>query len=576
MACARSEESPENSLQMNIFDCSICLQMFTRPKVLQCGHTFCKSCLVTYVKGGRSFNCPTCNRKVNLKKDGSAGVDGLTDNISLANLRDDFAALKVERQGRAPRGAEGNPSLSDDYVCEKHHGEALKFYCPVCEDAICEECMLSDHNTHGVMRLSKALEEQTGRARQAIEKGNGLVVNVRGKIATLEEERGRLAGEQNVQLQAIDEIVPKLKREMRQAIEQRASEVKEELKSMVQAEDTVLTNQTEELETLLAKFLNGVDEVERCIGTGATIPLIRGRKVLHEIIQTLASSAELSRCGTVVFTPAATGMTSIPFGTVERVDQRPGPTTPSSSPPQSAANRRRYSFLLDDGSDSDLPYCSDSATDDESDILSVPSPTYAARSGLPRSNGMNGLRMNNPATVNRQATSYPPPLQSCLNQSPWLTASKTSSAPSSTRQVPYNAATTIPPATQTSQGMRSPLQLYPYSGAGYPRQMASATDPCRPYPSPYLYSPYPHNYTPSQLLYGQPGPNQMPYQPPATPRGFHAPAAPHTQDTNAQLPKKRERKIIKVTDCSGRDVTEELLSGNSGTSSPTLPKSTNN
>ncbi|XP_066296957.1 uncharacterized protein [Branchiostoma lanceolatum] len=587
MASAIGEDpSPDSSLQMNMFDCSICLQMFTRPKVLPCGHTFCKDCLVKYVKGGRSFKCPTCNRNVNLKKDGSAGVEGLTDNISLKNLRDDFARLKVERQGRAPRGAEGLPSLSDDYVCDKHPGEALKFYCPVCEDAICEECMLSDHNTHGVMRLSKALEEQAGRARQEIKEGNGLVANVRGKIAALEEGRGRLDGEQNVQLHAIDEVVPKLKRAVRQAIEQRAAEVKEELKNMVLAEAAVLTNQTEELETLLAKFLNGVDEVERCISTGATIPLIRGRKVLREIIQSLqgGSSSDLSTCGTVVFTPV--DMVPIPFGTVERVERAGGSRSASSSSPSpSTANGRPFPHLS-------VGMETDSDTDEDIDLEFSPNipgtggHTFSGR--LPHSNG---LRMNNPPAVNQQATSSTP-IQSPLQYDvpAWLTA--TNGAPYSTQQV-YSAATTIISASQMSQATTSPVQQYTYAGACSAQRPSSGSTLQYPHPSQTipaqmrspvlmpgststvintgaltgnevpLFSPLPRSF-PMPYPYPQMRPSMSPYTPAA--------AASGRQATNGQ----RARKIIKITDDTGRNVTDEILNGGSGTSSPTLPKSTDN
>ncbi|XP_078657963.1 uncharacterized protein LOC144903560 [Branchiostoma floridae x Branchiostoma belcheri] len=40
--------------------CSICLELFTRPKVLPCIHTFCQDCLSHHAAGAETFQCPIC------------------------------------------------------------------------------------------------------------------------------------------------------------------------------------------------------------------------------------------------------------------------------------------------------------------------------------------------------------------------------------------------------------------------------------------------------------------------------------------------------------------------------------
>ncbi|XP_035696668.1 eukaryotic translation initiation factor 4 gamma 1-like [Branchiostoma floridae] len=62
-------------------------------------------------------------------------------------------------------------------------------------------------------------------------------------------------------------------------------------------------------------------------------------------------------------------------------------------------------------------------------------------------------------------------------------------------------------------------------------------------------------------------------QPPQPPQQVTPPLQQQTQQQQQQLPQKRERKIIKITDNTGRDVTEEILSGGSGSSNPTPPNS---
>ncbi|KAI8513166.1 hypothetical protein Bbelb_098050 [Branchiostoma belcheri] len=63
--------------------CSICLQLFTRPKVLPCQHTFCQGCLQDHARRGWTFQCPNCRQQVTLPHQ---GVAGLPDNLMAANM----------------------------------------------------------------------------------------------------------------------------------------------------------------------------------------------------------------------------------------------------------------------------------------------------------------------------------------------------------------------------------------------------------------------------------------------------------------------------------------------------------
>ncbi|XP_066296953.1 uncharacterized protein [Branchiostoma lanceolatum] len=341
MAEASSEgegESPslDRSLQMNMFDCSICLQMFTRPKVLPCGHTFCKDCLVTYVKDGWSCKCPTCKRPAYLNgKKGSEGVESLTDNISLGNLRDDFASLTIiNKQGRE---VERHVQLTNQQVCVKHYGMEVKFYCPSCEEVICGECIVDEHNTHGVTRLSKALEKQAEQAKELMGEGKRWIEQVRGKITETEEARKMLKFEEETQCLLVNKSAACLKKVLTESVDKRATDIKEELNALFALKRVALTNCKEELETLLATLLNGVEEVARCIFSEETIPLIRGRKVLQEVIQPLPGRTLLlgdEQDSSPFFAPSLFDVPAVLLGTV-RSAKKPG-----TSPPKMTA----YSF----------------------------------------------------------------------------------------------------------------------------------------------------------------------------------------------------------------------------------------
>eukprot|EP00058_Branchiostoma_floridae_P005896 XP_002591384.1 hypothetical protein BRAFLDRAFT_86891 [Branchiostoma floridae] len=80
--------------------CSICLELFTRPKVLPCQHTFCQDCLQDLMNmiAKKYRKCPNCRRKVRLPatdREGNLWVVGFTKSA-------EFAVL-YNKQGRVLR-----------------------------------------------------------------------------------------------------------------------------------------------------------------------------------------------------------------------------------------------------------------------------------------------------------------------------------------------------------------------------------------------------------------------------------------------------------------------------------------
>ena len=71
MATARSsyDETP----------CSICRNDYTDPRVLPCGHTFCRQCIEAWSK----LACPLCREGFGLPAN---GVGGLTKNVALSKV----------------------------------------------------------------------------------------------------------------------------------------------------------------------------------------------------------------------------------------------------------------------------------------------------------------------------------------------------------------------------------------------------------------------------------------------------------------------------------------------------------
>uniref|UniRef100_A0A8D2IVM1 Zinc finger protein RFP-like n=1 Tax=Varanus komodoensis TaxID=61221 RepID=A0A8D2IVM1_VARKO len=136
--------------------CSICLEYFKDPVMLDCGHNFCQACLARcWGETARGFSCPQCRE--------TAQQRSIRSNWQLANMIE--ILRKLEEDSRR-EGALG--------VCERHR-EPLKLFCRDDAAAICVVCDRSkEHREHSVIPI----EESPGNAElKSLEKERELIVD---------------------------------------------------------------------------------------------------------------------------------------------------------------------------------------------------------------------------------------------------------------------------------------------------------------------------------------------------------------------------------------------------------------
>ena len=92
-------------------NCSVCLDIYTDPKLLQCLHVFCKTCLVRLVfrdeHGQLVLSCPNCRQITPVPANGVAGLQPAFHIIPILEMAED-----LRREKEAPASAEKADSSS--------------------------------------------------------------------------------------------------------------------------------------------------------------------------------------------------------------------------------------------------------------------------------------------------------------------------------------------------------------------------------------------------------------------------------------------------------------------------------
>ncbi|XP_072329373.1 zinc-binding protein A33-like [Scyliorhinus torazame] len=120
--------------------CPICLEIFTQPVSLECGHHFCSSCISqSWQKVPGDVSCPQCRQVFTQRNVRPA--------LTLNNIVERFRELKVKVT-----------QPQEEFYCQEHE-EKLKLFCEDEHKAICLVCGMSRaHKTHSVIPIKEAAQ----------------------------------------------------------------------------------------------------------------------------------------------------------------------------------------------------------------------------------------------------------------------------------------------------------------------------------------------------------------------------------------------------------------------------------
>ncbi|XP_043352841.1 E3 ubiquitin-protein ligase TRIM11-like isoform X2 [Dermochelys coriacea] len=231
--------SPVESLQEE-GTCPVCLEYFTHPVTLECGHNFCRACIAQCWEGpDTAASCPQCRETVQQRN--------LRPNRELGNMVEISKRLSFQVAKRA--GGDG--------VCGEHQ-ETLKLFCEEDQTSVCLVCHLSRaHRAHRVVPIEEAAQEYMvkfqgalGPLRKELEEALALTSKEKEKTTEwqgkVKNKREMIAGEFNK--------LHTLLREEEQLLLQSLEEEERETLHRLRENVTKLSQQSSSLQQLITEI----------------------------------------------------------------------------------------------------------------------------------------------------------------------------------------------------------------------------------------------------------------------------------------------------------------------------------
>ena len=297
-------------------ECSICLDSFTDPKLLQCFHVFCKDCLEPLVlqdQHGLSLHCPNCRRSTLLPANGVSGLQPAFLVHHLFEIRDALQKVKQGQEGQktlcekcSKRDVNGFCRDCGDFVCEacievhqtwkeysthkvisleqlksdatemvpptkktlycsKHPGNKLDLFCETDQELICRDCIVKTHRDHQYDLVNEAFPKHRDAIASHLEPVKQQLNTVNKAIHDLGTTQDQIMD----QRAAIETDIQRKMRQLHEALEVRETELIGQLDQMMQQKLKTLSIQRDELELVQTRLNSCLEFVSDSLKTGS-------------------------------------------------------------------------------------------------------------------------------------------------------------------------------------------------------------------------------------------------------------------------------------------------------------------
>uniref|UniRef100_A0A3Q2YAA7 Nuclear factor 7, ovary-like n=1 Tax=Hippocampus comes TaxID=109280 RepID=A0A3Q2YAA7_HIPCM len=209
--------------------CSICLDVFTDPVSIPCGHNFCQACILGYWKSSPLYQCPMCKKSFYKRPDTSV-------NTVLREIAEQFKEMRLKSEvlcdvclgGGRPKAVKSclvcltsfceehlkshasrftkhklmEPVANmEDRMCPKHQ-RLLELFCKKDQTCVCVLCTETDHRAHYTVPVEREWTEKRV-------SGNETQADV---VAAIEEKQRRIESQAHDLVAELEREIDELRR----------------------------------------------------------------------------------------------------------------------------------------------------------------------------------------------------------------------------------------------------------------------------------------------------------------------------------------------------------------------------
>ncbi|XP_007571929.1 E3 ubiquitin/ISG15 ligase TRIM25-like [Poecilia formosa] len=264
----------KNKMDSGKYSCSICLDLLKDPVTIPCGHSYCMNCIKDYWGAEdqrRNYSCPQCRTEFKPRP-------GLVKNFMLAELVEDlkktglqaapvqhyFAGSEdvacdvcTERKMKAVKtclvclasycenhlqphydihGLKKhklvNPSKNlQESICSRHD-EVMKIFCRTDQQCICYLCLMEEHKGHKTVPAAAERAEKQKKLQESRQQIHQRIQDQKKDVKLLQQEVEAI----NVSADKAVEDSEKIFTEMIRLLQERSSEVKQQIRSQQETE----------------------------------------------------------------------------------------------------------------------------------------------------------------------------------------------------------------------------------------------------------------------------------------------------------------------------------------------------
>ena len=284
-------------------DCSICLETYTDPKLLQCLHVFCRKCLVKLVvrdqQGQLILTCPICRQNTPVPANGTAGLQPAFHIIPFLEMAKELKKATADLPGTSdpPSSVEREASVSTSLTpsldmikvcCLKHAEKEVELYCKNCEELICLKCAIKGgkHHSHDYEDLDNAFENYKREMEACLGPMEQQLTTVKKVLAQFERRCGEISDQQA----AVEADVHKHFRQLREMLDIRETEVIGQLHQLTQGKLKSLAVQRDQIETLQARLGSCVGFVRESLETGRQAEVLMMKTAVVKQVKELTTT----------------------------------------------------------------------------------------------------------------------------------------------------------------------------------------------------------------------------------------------------------------------------------------------